>query len=391
MPQISAPAYLDHAATTPLDPAVLEAMLPYLRGQFGNASSRNHRYGWAAAAAVDKAREQVAGLLGVQAQEIVFTSGATESLNLAIKGVWERYQSKGRHIVTCATEHRAVLDTCRHLERKGAELTVLDVDAQGHLDLAELERAITERTVLVALMFGNNETGVLHPIEAIAALVRNKGSLLCCDATQAVGKMALNPCPADLLAISAHKFGGPKGCGALYVRRRQPRVSLEPLLDGGGHERGLRSGTLNVPGIAGMGAAAELALERLPRAASELGELRERLENLLISRAGARINGDAQRRLPHISNLCFSGLKAESLLASVSDVLAASTASACSSASLEPSHVLTAMGLSRSGADASLRLSVGWGLEPEDALRAAQVLADRAAEAPASGTAADSA
>jgi len=361
MPPPKAPIYLDYAATTPVDPAVLEAMLPYFRQHFGNASSRNHAYGWVAAEAVALAREQCAALIDVSPEELVFTSGATESLNLAIKGAAARYATKGRHIITCATEHRAVLDTCAHLQRQGAELTVLGVDAWGGLDLTELEAAIRPDTILLALMWGNNETGVLHPVQKISALAQKHNVIYCCDATQAVGKVtiSLRDSGPDLLALSAHKFGGPKGCGALFVRRRQPRVQLEALLDGGGHERGLRSGTLNVPGIVGLGKAAELALARLPTDGPRLAALRDSLEAHMVRHFGAVVNSGAAPRLPHISNLRFPGHKAESLLSSWSAVLAASTASACSSASLEPSHVLTAMGLSRPDADASLRLSVG--------------------------------
>ena len=357
----SHPLYLDYAATTPVDPAVLQAMLPYFQEHFGNASSRNHRFGWLAAEAIDAAREQVGSLIGAETAEVVFTSGATESLNLAIKGVAARYREKGRHIITCATEHRAVLDACRHLEQQGLELTVLGVNSQGALDLDQLSAAIRPDTILVVCMWGNNETGVLHPVEEIANRVHAGQSLFCCDATQAVGKVPVNVQQqrVDLLALSAHKIYGPKGCGALYVRRRQPRVQLEALMDGGGHERGLRSGTLNVPGIVGLGKAAELALQRLAQDSTHVTALRERLEQQISSRTGAVINGLGSERLPHISNLRFSGRKAESLLAAASDHLAASTASACSSASLEPSHVLTAMGLSPVDAEASLRLSLG--------------------------------
>jgi len=361
MASLNAPIYLDYAATTQVDPEVLAAMLPYFQQHFGNASSRNHVFGWVAAEAVAIAREQCAALIGASSEEVVFTSGATESLNLAIKGVAARYASKGRHIITCATEHRAVLDTCAHLQRQGAELTVLGVDAWGRLNLAELEAAIRPGTILIALMWGNNETGVLHPVEEISSLAQQHNILYCCDATQAVGKVmvSLRDNGPDLLAFSAHKFGGPNGCGALYVRRRQPRVQLEALLDGGGHERGLRSGTLNVPGIVGLGKAAELAASRWADDAPRIAVLRDSLEAHMVQHFGALVNSGTAPRLPHISNLRFPGRKAESLLASWSSVLAASTASACSSASLEPSHVLSAMGLSRVDADASLRLSLG--------------------------------
>ncbi len=371
------PAYLDHAATTPLRPAVLDAMLPYLREHFGNAASRNHAYGWVAAEAVDQARERVAALIGATERELAFTSGATESLNTAIKGVAERYRTKGRHLVTCATEHKAVLDACAHLKELGASVTRLGVDGEGRIDLDELEESIRDDTVLVVLMAGNNETGVRHPLPAIAERVHAKGSLLAVDATQAVGKVPLTVEGIDLLALSAHKFGGPKGVGALYVRRRDPRVQLAPLLDGGGHERGWRSGTLNVPGIVGLGEAARLAAEGLSAEGPRLTALRERLERRATAELGAVVNGANAERLPHVANLRFPGRQAERLLSRAQARLAASTASACSSASLVPSHVLLAMGLSEAEADASLRLSLGWSSTEADvevaldALRAA--------------------
>jgi cysteine desulfurase len=357
----SKPAYLDHAATTPVHPDVLDAMLPYFGEQYGNAASRNHRYGWVAAEAVDIARERVAALIGATPREIVFTSGATESLNLAIKGMLERYRNRSQHLVTCTTEHRAVLDTCAHAKVLGASITQLGVDANGQLDLDELEESIRDDTAAVILMAGNNETGVRHPLAAISALAREKGALFICDATQAVGKVPVdvNADGIDLLACSAHKFYGPKGCGALFVRRRDPRVQLAALLDGGGHERGFRSGTLNVPGIVGMGAAAAMVLEGLSAEGHRLTALRDRLEQRAVNELGALVNGASSPRLPHISNLQFPGRKAERVLSRASGKISASTASACSSADLAPSHVLLAMGLAPEEADASLRLSLG--------------------------------
>ncbi len=385
--------YLDHAATTPVRPEVLEAMWPYFAEHFGNASSRNHAFGWTAAEAVDVARERVAGLIGAEPSEIVFTSGATEALNTAIKGVAQAYAAKGRHLLTLATEHKAVLDVYARLARKGnassaghhegcaAEL--LPVDRNGLLDPAALADRLRDDTVLVACMLGNNETGVRQDIGAIAEQVHARGSLLLVDATQAVGKVpvVVQELGADLLALSAHKFGGPKGVGALYVRRRNPRVRITPLLDGGGHERGRRSGTLNVPGIVGLGMAAELARRELLASGERLRALREHLESLAAQQLQARVHAADVERLPHIANLCLPGLldagqKAEAMLARVQGQLAASTASACSSASLEPSHVLLAMGLSPAEADASIRLSLGWNSTEADVERAIAVLAE---------------
>lgn len=360
------PIYLDYNATTPVDPRVLERMLPYFREQFGNASSKGHAFGWAAEEAVDQAREAVAALLGADPAEIVFTSGATEAINTALKGVVEAYAAKGRHLVTVQTEHSAVLDTCRTLERQGCSVTYLPVGPDGRVDLDTLAAALTDETILVAVMWANNETGVLQPIPQIAALVRERGILFMTDATQAVGKVPVRVDHADLLACSAHKFYGPKGVGALYVRRRNPRVRLVPLLNGGGQERALRGGTLNVPGIVGMGAAAEVARAEQPAEAARLGILRDRLETRLTEAVPAlRVNTGAAPRLPQTSSLTFPGLRAANLMAELRD-LALSAGSACSSGSGRPSHVLKAMGLSDAEALATLRFSLGRFTTDED-------------------------
>lgn len=357
---MSASVYLDHNATTPVDPSVLEVMLPYFSHDFGNAASHTHAWGLKASRAVEKAREQVAALVGAEPQEIVFTSGATEAINLAIKGVCEIYAQKGRHIVTLQTEHKAVLDCCAYLEKTGAEVTYLPVGRDGLPDLAQLERAIRPDTVLVAVMRANNETGVLQPVDAIARIVHEKKSLFLCDATQAAGKIRVdvNEDGADLLCLSAHKFYGPKGTGALYVRRRNPRVSLAPLIHGGGHERGLRSGTLNVPGIVGMGAAAVLAAENAWTIGEHLSKLRTWLEQHLLDLGGVYINGSTRHRLPNTSNLCFTGVRADQLITRLPQ-LALSAGSACTSALREPSHVLLAMGIPQADIHASLRFSLG--------------------------------
>lgn len=353
------PVYLDHNATTPVDARVLEAMLPYFSEKFGNAASKTHSFGWIGEEAVKEAREQVATLIGCLAQEIVFTSGATEAINLAIKGVWENYRSKGDHIVTVQTEHKAVLDTCKALEKRGATVTYLPVDREGIIDLQELEKAITDRTVLVCVMYANNETGVIQPISKIAEIVHNKKSILFTDATQAVGKMRVDVNEGiDLLCMSAHKFYGPKGVGALYVRRKDPRVSLLAQMDGGGHERGLRSGTLNVPGIVGLGKACELAGAEMWSNAEKLSKLRTYLEQYMLDLGNVYVNGSVRDRLPHVSNLAFSGIKADEIIAKLPEI-AVATGSACTSANPEPSHVLKAMGLSDEMSYSSVRFSLG--------------------------------
>lgn len=355
------PVYLDHNATTPCDPRVVEAMLPWFTQHFGNAASRSHSFGWQAKEAVEYAREQVAALIGAEPQEIIFTSGATESDNLAIKGVFEAYASKGNHIITCATEHKAVLDTCRHLEKIGGEVTYLPVDASGNISLQELEAAIRPTTIMVAIMYANNETGTLHPIKEISAIARRHGVIFFTDAAQAAGKIAVdvNNDGIDLLSLTAHKMYGPKGAGALYVRRRNPRVRLSPQMDGGGHERGLRSGTLNVPGIVGFGKACELAKQEMAGDAALLSKLRNRLETELLKLPDVQVNGNSLQRLPHVTNLSFKDVESEALLTGLNRSIAVSSGSACTSALIEPSYVLKAMGVSDELAYSSLRFALG--------------------------------
>ena len=352
---------MDNNATTPCDPRVLEEMLPYYQEKFGNAASRSHTFGWEAEDAVDKARERIAEALGIFTKEIVFTSGATESDNLAIKGIFEAYASKGKHIVTVKTEHKAVLDTCKALQRKGAEVTYLDVDPEGLIDLEQLRDSITDKTVLVAVMWANNETGVIQPMQEIAAICEEKEVLLFSDATQAVGKIQVKPKETGihLLAFSGHKLYGPKGVGGLYVCSAHPRIKLNAQIHGGGHERGRRSGTLNVPGIVGMGAAIDIATKEMKAEAERLGKLRDHLEQRLLQIEQSQVNGSVSRRLPHVSNLSFKCVEGEKLMATFQQKLAVSSGSACTSATLEPSHVLTAMGLSEDLAHASLRFSLG--------------------------------
>lgn len=352
------PIYLDYNATTPVDPRVLERMLPYFTERFGNPASKGHTYGLEAEAAVEVAREQVAALLGTSPERLIFTSGATEALNLAIKGVAEASLHRGRHIVTVQTEHAAVLEACRALARRGWDVTYLPVDAQGRLDPDALEEALTLRTVLVAVMWANNETGVLHPIAEIAQRTQARDIPLLVDATQAVGKIPVTVEGIDLLACSAHKFYGPKGIGVLYVRRR-PSLRLVPLLDGGGHEQGLRSGTLNVPAIVGMGLAAELAAQTLEEESHRLRRLRDRLERALQEALpDLRINGAQAPRLPQTSSVTIPGVRADRLLATVR-TLALSAGSACGSGRGRPSHVLRAMGLSEADARCTIRISLG--------------------------------
>jgi cysteine desulfurase len=357
---VKAPFYFDYNSTTPVDKRVLDTMLPYFTEKFGNAASRTHAYGWIADDAVKKARLQLSELIGCTDQEIVFTSGATESINLAIKGVWENYKSKGQHIITVKTEHRAVLDTCHHLEKKGAKITYLSVNREGLIDLEELKEAISKETILVAVMYVNNETGVIQPVRKIAEIAHAANTIFLCDATQAVGKMRVNAEEdhIDLLALSAHKFYGPKGIGALYIRRKGPRVSLFPQIDGGGHERGLRSGTLNVPGIVGLGMAAEIAANEMWGDAARISKLRTRLEQLLCELPEVYINGSTRDRLFNTSNLCFHGLRSEKLIRELPGI-AVSMGSACTSAVPEPSHVLKAMGLNDEDSYSSIRFSLG--------------------------------
>ena len=355
------PVYLDHSATTPCDARVVEAMLPYFTQQFGNASSRQHLFGWQASEAVKLAREQVAKLIGAESQEIVFTSGATEANNLALKGVFETYASKGDHIITTNIEHRAVLDACRHLEKQGADVTYLEVKNNGLIDLDELETAFKPTTILVAIMYANNEIGTIMPVKEISAIAKKKGVLFFTDATQAVGKIFVNVNNdgIDLMSFSAHKIYGPKGVGALYVRRKNPRVKLAAQMDGGGHERSMRSGTLNVPGIVGFGKACEICMNELEGDAEKMRTLRDKLENTLLNADDIFLNGDKKNRLPHISNLSFKHAESESLMMALSKDIAVSSGSACMSASPEPSYVLKALGLSDEAARSSLRFSLG--------------------------------
>ena len=354
------PIYLDHNATTPLDPRVLEVMLPYLTSKFGNAASRSHAFGWVAEEGVDYAREQVAQLIGCADKEIIFTSGATEADNLAIKGIFEMYQNKGNHIITAVTEHKAVLDTCKHLEKAGASVTYLGVKADGLIDLAELEAAMTPQTILVTIMYGNNETGVIQPIKEISAIAHKHGALFMSDATQAVGKIPVNVDTdgIDLMAFTAHKLYGPKGVGALYVRRKNPRVKLTAQLDGGGHERGMRSGTLNVPGIVGFGKACELCRIEMTEEAERLSGLKNKLETALRGIEENYINGHTVHRLPHVLNISFRHVEGEALMMAMKNV-AVSSGSACTSASLEPSYVLKSLGLSDDLAHSSIRFGLG--------------------------------
>lgn len=354
------PVYLDYNATTPVDRRVLETMLPYFSEKFGNASSRAHSFGWIAEDAVQTARQQVANLINCLDQEIVFTSGATEAINLALKGVWDNYQIKGKHIITAKTEHKAVLDTCSALEKKGAEITYLDVDREGIIDLDGLKKALNAQTILVAIMYANNETGVLQPISEIANLVHANNSILFCDATQAVGKINIDVQDEhiDMMCLSAHKFYGPKGVGALFVRRKDPRVSLFPQIDGGGHERGLRSGTLNVTGIVGLGKASEVVKLEMWENAAKISGLRTGLEQLLCELPDVFINGSTKNRLYTTTNICFQGVRSEELIKRIPNI-AVALGSACTSAIAGPSHVLKAMGLSNEDSYSSIRFSLG--------------------------------
>ncbi len=355
------PIYLDNNATTPMDPRVLEAMTPYFLEHFGNAASRNHPFGWQAEEAVDYAREQVAKLIGADPKEIIFTSGATEGDNLAIKGVYEMYASKGNHIITATTEHKAVLDTCKHIEKIGGEVTYLQVKPDGLIDLKELEAAIKPTTILIAIMYANNEIGVVMPIKEISAIARKHGVLLFTDATQAVGKIPVdvNKDGIDLMAFTAHKMYGPKGVGALYVRRKNPRVKVTAQMDGGGHERGMRSGTLNVPGIVGFGKACEICMQDMEEDTKRISKLRDHLETELLKLEEAYVNGSREHRLPHVANISFKHVEGEGLLMGFNKNIALSSGSACTSASLEPSYVLKALGLGDDLAHSSLRFGLG--------------------------------
>ncbi|WP_317047282.1 IscS subfamily cysteine desulfurase [Pontibacter arcticus] len=356
---LTLPIYLDNNATTPLDPRVLDAMMPYFTNMYGNAASRNHPFGWQAEEAVDYAREQIAALINCSPKEIIFTSGATEADNLAIKGVYEMYASKGNHIITATTEHKAVLDTCKHIEKIGGKVTYLPVNAEGFINLEELEAAITPQTILISIMYGNNEVGVIQPIREISAIAKKHGILFFTDGTQAVGKIPVDVMAdgIDLMAFSAHKMYGPKGVGALYVRRKNPRVKVTAQMDGGGHERGMRSGTLNVPGIVGLGKACEIAKQDMEADTARISAMRDRLERELLTMEESYVNGSREHRLPHVANISFKYVEGEGLMMGVKD-LAVSSGSACTSASLEPSYVLKALGLSDDLAHSSLRFGL---------------------------------
>jgi len=354
------PVYLDHSATTPCDPRVVEAMVPYFTDHFGNAASRNHPFGWQAEEAVDYAREQVAKLIGADPKEIIFTSGATESDNLALKGVFEMYASKGNHIITCTTEHKAVLDTCKHIEKEGGQVTYLPVDRYGVLDLKQLEAAIKPTTILIAIMYANNEIGVIQPVKEISTIAKKHGVLFFTDGTQSVGKIPVDVQKdgIDIMAFSAHKMYGPKGIGGLYVRRKNPRVKVTAQMDGGGHERGMRSGTLNVPGIVGFGKACEVCRLDMETDTKRIKYLRDKLENELLKIEESYLNGNKEHRLPHVCNISFKYVEGEGLMMGFNKNIAVSSGSACTSASLEPSYVLKALGLGDDLAHSSLRFGL---------------------------------
>lgn len=360
--------YLDNNSTTPCDPRVVDAMIPYFFEKHGNAASRSHQFGWEAEDAVDYAREQIAKLLGADEKEIIFTSGATEGNNLAIKGVYEMYARKGNHIITVETEHKAVIDTCKHLEKEGAEITWLKVGEDGLINLGELEAAIKPTTILVSVMWANNETGVIQPMREIGQICEKHGVLFHSDATQAVGKIPTNPREngIHLMSFTAHKMYGPKGVGALYVSRKNPRVKVTAQIDGGGHERGMRSGTLNVPGIVGFGKAAEIAMKEMAQDAERLSKLRDKLEHALTQLEETKVNGNVNSRMPHVSNISFKHVEGEGLMMTFNQHIAVSSGSACTSASLEPSYVLVAMGLGDDLAHSSIRFSLGRFTTEED-------------------------
>lgn len=360
--------YLDNNATTPTDPRVVEAMLPYFSTHFGNAASRNHPFGWAAENAVDTARQHIADLINVDSREVIFTSGATEADNLALKGVYEMYARKGNHIITLKTEHKAVLDSCKKIEKMGGNVTYLDVNREGLVDLKELEAAITDKTILVSIMYANNETGLIQPMKEIGEICARKGVLFMSDATQAVGKIPVNPkeLGIHLMAFTGHKMYGPKGIGCLYVSRKNPRVKVTAQVDGGGHERGMRSGTLNVPGIVGFGEAARLAKLEMADEAIRLSQLRDKLEKELMKIEEVYLNGSKEHRMPHVTNLSFKHVEGEGLMMTFNQNIGVSSGSACTSASLEPSYVLMALGLGDDLAHSSLRLSLGRFTTEED-------------------------
>lgn len=371
--------YLDNNATTPTDPRVVDAMLPFFYEKPGNAASRNHPFGWVAEEAVDYAREQIAQLINVDPKEIIFTSGATESDNLALKGVFEMYSRKGNHIITAKTEHKAVLDACDKIEKMGGEVTYLDVNREGLVDLAELEAAIKPNTILVSIMWANNETGVIQPMKEIGAICEKHGVLFMSDATQAVGKIPVDPkeVGVHLMAFTSHKMYGPKGVGALFVNRKKPRVKVTAQMDGGGHERGMRSGTLNVPGIVGFGKAAEIARKEMAQDTERLSVLRDKLEKALCEALEeVYINGSVEHRMPHVTNLSFKHVEGEGLMMTFNQNIAVSSGSACTSASLEPSYVLMALGLGDDLAHSSIRFSLGRFTTEEDIDYAVQAMVD---------------
>ncbi|HXT77623.1 MAG TPA: IscS subfamily cysteine desulfurase [Candidatus Eisenbacteria bacterium] len=358
---VKLPIYMDNHATTPVDPRVIETMLPYFTEKFGNAASRNHSFGWAGEEAVENARSQVASLIGASPKEIIFTSGATESDNLMIKGVAEMYREKGNHIITQAIEHKAVLDTCKRLEKYGYEVTYLPVQKDGRVDPEDVRKAITPKTILITIMYANNEIGVINPIAEIGKIAKEHGIIFAVDGVQAVGKVPVDVQKdnIDLLSISGHKIYGPKGVGALYVRRRNPRVQLSAIIDGGGHERGMRSGTLNVTGIAGLGKACEIAQQDMPKEAERMRSLRDRLRKGLEAKLDeVFINGSTEHRLPNNLNMSFAYVEGESLLMGINDI-AVSSGSACTSATLEPSYVLKALGVGEDLAHTSIRFGLG--------------------------------
>jgi cysteine desulfurase len=375
---LNIPVYLDNNATTQMDERVLEVMLPYFTKYYGNAASSSHAFGWQAEEAVEYAREKVAKLVNAETKEIIFTSGATESVNLALKGVFEMYAMKGNHIITVQTEHKAVLDTCAHIEKSGGEITYLQVNKAGLINLEELEKVIKPHTILISIMYANNETGVIQPIKDIGRIAKKRGILFFTDATQAIGKIPVDVIEnnIDLMSFSAHKIYGPKGVGALYVRRKDPRVRLAAQIDGGGHERGMRSGTLNVPGIAGFAKACEILQIELSKETSKIKRLRDMLESALLQSGKVSVNGSITNRLPNTSNLHFNHVQGDNLLSRMSKYMAVSSGSACTSATLEPSYVLQAMGMQKEEAKSSIRFSLGRFTNEEEIGFAIQLIND---------------
>ncbi|MGY6523330.1 MAG: cysteine desulfurase family protein [Mongoliitalea sp.] len=371
---MKAPIYLDYNATTPCHQAVVEEMLPFFTEQFGNAASKSHPYGWMAEEAVDLARARVAQLIQAKPKEIIFTSGATEAINLAIKGIFYRYQGEKQHYITCVTEHKAVLDTFSTLESWGAEVTYLPVDNKGKIDLKHLESSIQAHTRMIALMWANNETGVIHPVEEIFSIAERMGVIFFTDAVQAVGKIPVHTIHCHLMALSAHKFYGPKGVGALYIRHNDTFLKPHPMMDGGNHEKGFRSGTLNIPGIVGMGKAAEISKKSLNKSQIRMAQLRDYFEQALTAIDGVSVNGDIANRLPHVSNLQFEGVQGEDLLSQVNKFVACSSGSACTSITPKASHVLKAMGLTDEQGKASIRFSFGSPTTMEEVQEAVRVV-----------------